>query len=134
MKWLWKNKKDEDNIVIHNKARLVAKEYIQEEGVDFEESFAPIARLKAVRMFLAYVAHKSFTVYKMNVKTAFLNGPLKKEVHIHQSPRGIFINQLKYALEILKKHGMDKCDSIGTPMATTPQLDADLSGTPIDQT
>ncbi|GJV51310.1 retrovirus-related pol polyprotein from transposon TNT 1-94 [Tanacetum coccineum] len=53
-------------------------------------------------------------------------------LHIHQSPRGIFINQSKYALEILKKHGMDKCDSIGTPMATSPKLDVDLSGTPID--
>ncbi|GKF51937.1 copia protein [Tanacetum coccineum] len=55
-------------------------------------------------------------------------------LQIHQSPRGIFINHAKYALEILKKHGMDKCDSIGTPMATKAKLDADLSGTPIDQT
>ncbi|GKC40020.1 hypothetical protein Tco_1052404 [Tanacetum coccineum] len=55
-------------------------------------------------------------------------------LQIHQSPRGIFINQSRYALEILKKHGMDKCDIIGTPMATKPKLDADLSGTPIDQT
>ncbi|GKC61838.1 hypothetical protein Tco_1089436 [Tanacetum coccineum] len=55
-------------------------------------------------------------------------------LQIHQSPQRIFINQVKYALEILKKHGMDKCDSIGTPMATKPKLDADLSGTPVDQT
>ncbi|GKE55070.1 retrovirus-related pol polyprotein from transposon TNT 1-94 [Tanacetum coccineum] len=55
-------------------------------------------------------------------------------LQIHQSPRGIFINQAKYALEILKKHGMDKCDSIGTPLATKPKLDADLSGKPVDQT
>ncbi|GJZ96989.1 retrovirus-related pol polyprotein from transposon TNT 1-94 [Tanacetum coccineum] len=55
-------------------------------------------------------------------------------LQIHQSPRGIFINQAKYTLEILKKHEMDKCDSIGNPMATKPKLDADLSGTPIDQT
>ncbi|GJW83981.1 retrovirus-related pol polyprotein from transposon TNT 1-94, partial [Tanacetum coccineum] len=128
-KWLWKNKKDEDNTIIRNKAQLVAKGYRQEED-----------------------GHK----------TAFLNGHLKEEVyvsqpdgfidpdhpervyhlrkalyglkHIHQSPRSIFINQSKYALDILKKHGMGKCDSIGTPMATQPKMGANLSGTPVDQT
>nr|GFB04247.1 retrovirus-related Pol polyprotein from transposon TNT 1-94 [Tanacetum cinerariifolium] len=213
------------------------------EGVDFEESFAPISRLEAVRLFITYAAHKSFTVYQMDVKTAFLYGPLKEEVYvnqpdgfvdpyhlekvyrlkkasyglkqaprawydelsnflvskgfskgsndptlfitkhgedilfvqiyvddiivgstnpklskqfeklmhskfemsmmgelkfflgiqIHQSPRGIFINQAKYAQEIFIKHGMTSCDSIGTPM-TTKHLDADLSGTLVDQT
>nr|GEV15685.1 hypothetical protein [Tanacetum cinerariifolium] len=213
------------------------------EGFDFEESFAPVARLEAVRLFIAYAAHKSFTVYHMDVKTAFLYGPLKEEVYvnqpdgfvdpyhpdkvyrlkkalyglkqaprawydelsnflvskgfskgyidpnlfitkhrgdillvqiyvddiifsftnpklskqfgklmhskfemsmtgelklflriqIHQSPRGIFINQAKYAQEILIKHGMTSCDSIGTPMAIK-HLDADLSETPVDQT
>nr|GFC18438.1 integrase, catalytic region, zinc finger, CCHC-type, peptidase aspartic, catalytic [Tanacetum cinerariifolium] len=63
LKWLWKNKKDEDQIVIRNKARLVAKGYAQEEGIDFEESFAPVARLEAVWIFVAYVAHKSFLIY-----------------------------------------------------------------------
>ncbi|GJT15720.1 retrovirus-related pol polyprotein from transposon TNT 1-94 [Tanacetum coccineum] len=241
LKWLWKNKRDEENTVIRNKSRLVAKGYAQKEGIDFEESFAPVAQLEAVRLFIAYVAHKSFTVYQMDVKTVFLYDPLKEEVYvnqpdgfvdpyhsdkvyhlkkalyglkqaprvwsdelsnflvsegfskgsinptlfitkhgediflvqiyvddiifgstnpklskrfgklmhnkfdimmeelkfflgiqIHQSPRGIFINQAKYALEILKKHGMTSCDSIGTPMATK-HLDADLSGTPVDQ-
>ncbi|GJX65696.1 retrovirus-related pol polyprotein from transposon TNT 1-94 [Tanacetum coccineum] len=74
LKWLWKNKKDEDQTVIRNKARLVAKGYAQEEGIDFEESFAPVARLEAVRIFVAYAAHKSFPIYQMDVKTAFLNG------------------------------------------------------------
>ncbi|GJT44169.1 retrovirus-related pol polyprotein from transposon TNT 1-94 [Tanacetum coccineum] len=60
LKWLWKKQKDEDQTVIRNKARLVAKGYAQEEGIDFEESFAPVARLEAVRIFVAYVAHKSF--------------------------------------------------------------------------
>ncbi|GJR12648.1 retrovirus-related pol polyprotein from transposon TNT 1-94 [Tanacetum coccineum] len=243
LKWLWKNKRDEENTIIRNKSRLVAKGYAQKEGIDFEESFAPVARLEAVRLFIAYAAHKSFTVYQMDVKTTFLYGPLKEEVYvnqpdgfvdpyhpdkvyrlkkalyglkqaprawydelsnflvsngfskgsidptlfitkhgedillvqiyvddiifgstnpnlskrfgklmhskfdmsmmgelkfflgiqIHQSPRGIFINQAKYAQEILKKHGMTSCDSIGTPMATK-HLDADLSGTPVDQT
>ncbi|GJX20058.1 gag-pol polyprotein [Tanacetum coccineum] len=66
--------------VIHNKARLVAKGYAQEEGIDFEESFAPVARLEAVRIFVAYAAHKSSPIYQMDVKMAFLNGPLKEEV------------------------------------------------------
>ncbi|GJT78217.1 retrovirus-related pol polyprotein from transposon TNT 1-94 [Tanacetum coccineum] len=237
------NKKDEDQTVIRNKARLVAKGYAQEEGIDFEESFAPVARLEAVRIFVAYAAHKSFPIYQMDVKMAFLNGPLKEEVYvaqpegfvdpdhpekvyllrkalyglkqaprawydelsnflmskgftkgtidptlfkikygedillvqiyvddiifgstnpkyskrfeklmhsrfemslmgemkfflglqIHQSPKGIFINQAKYALEILKKHNMDNCHSIGTPLATKPKLDVDLSGEPVDQ-
>ncbi|GJS73379.1 retrovirus-related pol polyprotein from transposon TNT 1-94 [Tanacetum coccineum] len=133
-----------------------SKGYAQEEGTDFEESFAPVTRLEAVRIFVAYVAHKSFPIYQMDVKMEFLNGPLKEEqaprawydelsnflmskgftkgLQIHQSPRGIFINQAKYALDILKKHGMEKCDSIGTPMVTKPKLDADLSGKLIDQT
>ncbi|GKA56110.1 retrovirus-related pol polyprotein from transposon TNT 1-94 [Tanacetum coccineum] len=79
LKWLWKNKKDENQTVIRNKARLVAKGYAREEGIDFEESFAPVARLEAVRIFVAYAAHKSFPIYQMDVKTAFLNGPLKEE-------------------------------------------------------
>nr|GEW18921.1 putative ribonuclease H-like domain-containing protein [Tanacetum cinerariifolium] len=72
LKWLCKNKRDKENTVIRNKSRLVAKGYAQKEGVDFEESFAPVARLKAVRLFIVYAAHKSFTIYQMDVKTAFL--------------------------------------------------------------
>ncbi|GKA32324.1 retrovirus-related pol polyprotein from transposon TNT 1-94 [Tanacetum coccineum] len=87
LKWLWKNKKDEDQTVIRNKARLVAKGYAQEEGIDFEESFAPVARLEAVRIFVAHAAHKSFPIYQMDVKMEFLNGPLKEEVYIAQ-PEG----------------------------------------------
>ncbi|GJT35347.1 retrovirus-related pol polyprotein from transposon TNT 1-94 [Tanacetum coccineum] len=115
---------------LHQFDRL-AKGYAQKEGIDFEESFAPVARLEAVQLFVAYAAHKSFPVYQMDVKIAFLYGPLNEE--IHQSPRGIFINQAKYVHEILIKHGMTSCDSTGTPMATK-HLDADLSGTSIDQT
>ncbi|GKA75189.1 ribonuclease H-like domain-containing protein [Tanacetum coccineum] len=150
---LTKNKCDKENTIIRNKARLVAKGYNEQEGIDFEESFAPVARLEVVQLFVAYAAHKSFPVYQMDIKTSLLNGPLKEEVKIqghgtmnsptswypedsqkiHQSPRGIFINQAKYAQEILKKHGITSCDSVGTPMATKP-LDTDLSGTPVDQT
>ncbi|GJZ11771.1 retrovirus-related pol polyprotein from transposon TNT 1-94 [Tanacetum coccineum] len=84
LKWLWKNKKDEDQTIIRNKARLVAKEYAQEEGIDFEESFALVARLEAIRIFIAYDAHKSFPIYQMDVKMTFLNGPLKEEVYVAQ--------------------------------------------------
>nr|GEZ57052.1 hypothetical protein [Tanacetum cinerariifolium] len=80
MKWLWKNKRDEENTVTRNKSRLVAKGYVQKEGVDFEESFTPVAQLEAVWLFIAYASHKSFTVYQMNVKTTFLYGHLKEEV------------------------------------------------------
>nr|GEW57396.1 retrovirus-related Pol polyprotein from transposon TNT 1-94 [Tanacetum cinerariifolium] len=124
LKWLWKNKKVEDQTVIRNKARLVAKGYAQEEGIDFKESFAHVARLEAVRIFIAYAAHKSFPIYQMDMKTEFLNGPLKEEVYV----------AAKYTLEILHKHGMDKGQSIGTPMATKPKLDADLNGNSVDQT
>ncbi|GKC76800.1 retrovirus-related pol polyprotein from transposon TNT 1-94 [Tanacetum coccineum] len=137
LKWLWKKKKDEDKTVIRNKARLVAKGYAQEEGIDFEESFSLAARLKAVWIFVAYATHKSFPIYQMDMKMAFLNGPLKEEVYVAQPDRFVDPNHPekdKYALEILKKHGMDKCDIVGTPMATKPKRDADLSRKLVDQT
>ncbi|GKB54989.1 retrovirus-related pol polyprotein from transposon TNT 1-94 [Tanacetum coccineum] len=204
------NKCDAENIVVRNKTRLMAKGYRQEEGIDFEESFALVARLEAVRMFIAYAAHKNITIFQIDVKMAFLNGPLKEKVYVsqpegfidlefpdhvyrlkkalyslkqaprawydklssfliqhgftkdfskrfanlmknnfemsmmgelkfflglqvHQSPRGIFISQSQYAIELLKKHGLDECVSMSTPMATE-RLDADLQGTPTDQT
>ncbi|GKE23720.1 retrovirus-related pol polyprotein from transposon TNT 1-94 [Tanacetum coccineum] len=90
IKCLWKNKSDASNIVIRNKSRLVAKGYKQEEGIDFEESFAYVARLEAVRMFVAFTAHKNITIFQMDVKTTFLNGSLKEEVYVSQ-PDG-FVN------------------------------------------
>ncbi|GJX83673.1 retrovirus-related pol polyprotein from transposon TNT 1-94 [Tanacetum coccineum] len=123
VKWNWKNETVAENTVIQNKSRLVAKGYGQGEGIDFEVSFAPVARLEAVRIFMAYAAHKNFPIFQIDVKTTFLNGPLKEEVH--QSPRGIFISQSQYTIDILKKHRMEKCDTVSTPMATT-KLDADL--------
>ncbi|GJW04733.1 ribonuclease H-like domain-containing protein, partial [Tanacetum coccineum] len=122
---------------------------------DEEESFAPVARLEAVRIFVAYAAHKSFPIYQMDVKTAFLNGPLKEEVYVAQ-PDGFVdpdhpekVYRLRKALYGLKQaprawydelskflisKGFTKGQSIGTPMATKPKLDADLSGEPVDQT
>nr|GEX18132.1 hypothetical protein [Tanacetum cinerariifolium] len=109
LKWLFKNKHDEENTVIRNKTRLVVRGYRQEEGIDFEESFAPVARMEAIRIFLAYAAHTGFTVYQMDVKTAFLHGSLKEDVYVCQ-PEG-FINvdypshvyKLKKALYGLKQ-------------------------------
>nr|GEW40163.1 integrase, catalytic region, zinc finger, CCHC-type, peptidase aspartic, catalytic [Tanacetum cinerariifolium] len=84
LKWLFKNKYDEEQTVIRNKSRLVVRGYRQEEGIDFKESFAPVARMEAIRIFLAYVAYKSFTVFQMDVKTTFLHGSLKEDVYVCQ--------------------------------------------------
>ncbi|GJV83053.1 retrovirus-related pol polyprotein from transposon TNT 1-94 [Tanacetum coccineum] len=171
----------------------------QEEGIDFEESFAPVARLEAIRIFLAFAAHMNMVIYQMDVKTAFLNGNLREEVYvsqpdgfvdpdkpnhrigrpnsgtnlcrwiiifaastpdcviicakimcskfkmsmmgkisfflglqISQSPRGIFINQSKYALESLKKYGYESCDPVDTPMVEKSKLDEDKEGKAVD--
>ncbi|KAJ9538141.1 hypothetical protein OSB04_030874 [Centaurea solstitialis] len=93
LKWIFKNKKDEDGIVTRNKARLVAKGFKQQAGIDYDETFAPVAIIEAIRIFLAYAAHKNFTVYQMDVKTAFLNGELKEEVYVSQ-PKG-FVDRTK---------------------------------------
>nr|GEV90982.1 retrovirus-related Pol polyprotein from transposon TNT 1-94 [Tanacetum cinerariifolium] len=84
LKWLFKNKHDKEQTIIRNKSRLVVRGYRQEEGIDFEESFAPVARMEAIRIFLAYAAHKSFTVFQMDVKTVFLHGSLKEDVYVCQ--------------------------------------------------
>ncbi|GJS21960.1 retrovirus-related pol polyprotein from transposon TNT 1-94 [Tanacetum coccineum] len=198
LKWIYKVKLDELGGILKNKARLVARGYRQEEGIDFEESFAPVARLEAIRIFLAFAAHKNMVVYQMDVKTAFLNGNLREEVYvsqpdgfvdpdnpnhvyklkkalyglkqaprawydmlssflisqdfskgsvdptlfirkegkelllIFQNPRGIFINQSKYALESLKKYGFDSCDPVDTPMVEKSKLDEDKEGKAVD--
>ncbi|GJU11677.1 retrovirus-related pol polyprotein from transposon TNT 1-94 [Tanacetum coccineum] len=138
---------------------------------NIEEVLRPVARLEAIRIFIANAASKNMTVYQMDVKTAFLNGELKEEVYVHQpegfvdperpphslssknkatlrvetgssrnglqisqNPRGIFINQAKYANEILKKFDLHKSDPVDTPMVERTKLDEDLSGIPVDQT
>nr|GEZ41647.1 retrovirus-related Pol polyprotein from transposon TNT 1-94 [Tanacetum cinerariifolium] len=80
------NKKDESSLVTQNKARLVAVGYSQQEGIDYDEMFAHVAQIEAIRLFLAYAAHKDFTVFQMDVKTTFLNGILKEEVYVAQPP------------------------------------------------
>nr|GEY33902.1 hypothetical protein [Tanacetum cinerariifolium] len=110
-------KLDELGGILKNKVRLVARGYRQEEGIDFEESFAPVARLEAIRIFLTYATHKNMVVYQMDVKIVFLNGNLREEV---------------YALESLKKYGFESCDPVDTPMVEKSKLDEDKEGKAID--
>nr|GEU48174.1 hypothetical protein [Tanacetum cinerariifolium] len=212
LKWIYNVKLDELGGILKNKARLVACGYRQEEGIKFEESFALVARLEAIRIFLVYAAHKNMVVCQMDVKIAFLNGILREEVYvsqpdgfvdqdnpnhvyklkkalyglkqaphawydmlssflisqdfskgsvdptlfirrngndllqmpmmgkisfflglqISQSPRGIFINQSKYALESLKKYVFEYCDTVDTPMVEKSKLDEDKEGKAVD--
>nr|GEX05993.1 hypothetical protein [Tanacetum cinerariifolium] len=127
---------------LENEARVVARGYCQRERIDFEESFAPVVRLEAIRIFLAYAAHKNMVVYQMDLKTVFLNGNLREEVYVSQpdgfvdpdKPNhvGIFINQSKYALESLKKYGFESCDPVDTPMVDKSKLDEDKEGKAVD--
>nr|GFB49757.1 hypothetical protein [Tanacetum cinerariifolium] len=101
-KWIFKNNKDESSLVIRNKARLVAVGCSQQEGIDYDETFALVARIEAIHLFLAYAAHKDFTVYQMDVKTAFLKGILKEEVYVGQPP-GFVSKQYPYHVYALDK-------------------------------
>jgi hypothetical protein len=83
-KWVFRNKQDEHGVVTRNKTRLVAKGYAQVAGLDFEENFALVARLESIHILLAYAAHHSFKLFQMDVKSAFLNGPIKEEVYVEQ--------------------------------------------------
>nr|GFA74404.1 hypothetical protein [Tanacetum cinerariifolium] len=161
LKWIYKVKLDELGGILKNKACLVAHGYRQEEGIDFEESFASVARLEAIRIFLAYATHKNMVVYQMDVKTTFLNGNLREKVYVSQPDgfvdqdnpnhvyklkkalyelkqalracsRGTFINQSKYALESLNKYGFESCDPVDTPMVEKSKLDEDKEGKAVD--
>nr|GFA50807.1 retrovirus-related Pol polyprotein from transposon TNT 1-94 [Tanacetum cinerariifolium] len=94
LKWIFKNKNEEENMIIRNKSRLVVRGYRQEEGVDFEESFAPVARMEAIRIFLAYATHKSFTVFQMDVKTAFLHCTIDLTLFIRRFDNDILVVQV----------------------------------------
>ncbi|GJZ58289.1 retrovirus-related pol polyprotein from transposon TNT 1-94, partial [Tanacetum coccineum] len=159
LKWIYKVKLDEMGRIFKNKAYLVARGYRQEEGIDFEESFALVARLDAIRIFLAYDAHMNLIVYQMDVKTEFLNGILSEEVYVSQ-PDGIVesdnrnhVTSLKepwsyivirgqgkdillsnIALESLKKYGMESSDPVDTPMVEKSKLDEDTQGKTVDPT
>ncbi|GJY21459.1 retrovirus-related pol polyprotein from transposon TNT 1-94, partial [Tanacetum coccineum] len=157
LKWIYKVKLDELGGILKNKARLVARGYRQEEGIDFEESFAPVARLEAIRIFLAFAAHMNMVVYQMDVKTTFLNGNLRGEVYVSQpdgfvdpdkpnhvcklkkalyglkqAPRAWEGKELLLALESLKKDDFDSCDPVDTPMVEKSKLDEDKEGKAVD--
>jgi hypothetical protein len=99
-KWVFQNKQDEHSVVTRNKARLVAQGFTQVEGLDFEETSAPVARLEAIRMLLAFVVHHEFNLYEMDVKSAFLNGPLSELVYVEQPPS----EDLKHPHHVYKLH------------------------------
>ncbi|GJV00162.1 ribonuclease H-like domain, reverse transcriptase, RNA-dependent DNA polymerase [Tanacetum coccineum] len=145
-KWVFRNKKDERGILIKNKARLVAQGYTQEEGIDYDEVFAPIARIKAIRLFLAYALFKDFVVYQMDVNSAFLYGKIEEEVYVCQPPGfedpdfpdrqkedGIFISQDKYVNEILNKFGFSDVKTASTPMETHKTLLKDEKEEDVDE-
>ncbi|GJZ77184.1 retrovirus-related pol polyprotein from transposon TNT 1-94 [Tanacetum coccineum] len=102
LKWIYKVKLDELGGILKNKARLVAHGYRQKEGIDFEESFAPVTRLEAIRIFLAFAAHMNMVVYQMDVKTAFLNGNLWEEVYVSQSDGFVDPDKPNYVYKLKK--------------------------------
>jgi hypothetical protein len=85
-KWVFRNKENENGIVVKNKSRLVAQGYTQVEGLDFDETFAPVARLESIRILLAYACSRDIKLYQMDVKSAFLNGKISKLVYVEQPP------------------------------------------------
>jgi hypothetical protein len=84
--WVFRNKQDKHRVVIRNKAHLVAKGYSQVKGLDFDETFAPVARLESIHILLSYATHHDLKLYQMDVKSAFLNGSIKEEVYMKQPP------------------------------------------------
>ncbi|GJR94964.1 retrovirus-related pol polyprotein from transposon TNT 1-94 [Tanacetum coccineum] len=134
-----KNKLDEENTVIRNKTRLVMRGYRQEKGIYFEEIFAPVAMMEAIRIFLAYGALKSFIIFQMDVKTAFLHGSLKEDVRFDDDILvvQVYVDDIIFSStnpRILKKYEMETCDPISTPMKIKDKLDLDKNGTLVDAT
>nr|GEZ76449.1 hypothetical protein [Tanacetum cinerariifolium] len=159
LKWIYKVKLDELGGILKNKAWLVARGYRQEERIDFEESFAQVARLEAIRIFFAYVAHKNMVVYQMDVKTAFLNGDLREEVYLSQPDRFVdqdnpnHVDKLKKALYGLNQapriwnindlllvqifvddiiFAASTPELLDTPMVEKSKLDEDKEGKAVD--
>ncbi|KAK6138999.1 hypothetical protein DH2020_027258 [Rehmannia glutinosa] len=125
-KWVFRNKMNEEGSVVRNKARLVAKGYCQEEGIDFDETFAPVARLESIRMFLSYAG--KFEMSMMGELTFFLG------LQVKQLKDGTFISQTKYTRDLMKKFGMEEKSSVKIPMNTSVKMDMDADGKPVDQT
>nr|GFA42620.1 retrovirus-related Pol polyprotein from transposon TNT 1-94 [Tanacetum cinerariifolium] len=119
LKWIYKVKLDELGGILKNKARLVARGYRQEEGIVFEESFAPVARHEAIRIFLAYAAHKNIVVYQMDVKTAFLNGNLREDIYVSQPDGFVDLKNPNHAQWILNYSSGRTATTYFWTMATT---------------
>nr|GEV50663.1 integrase, catalytic region, zinc finger, CCHC-type, peptidase aspartic, catalytic [Tanacetum cinerariifolium] len=139
LKWIYKVKPDEFGGVLKNKTRLVVQGFRQEESIDFEEFFAPVARIEAIHIFVANVAHKNMMIFQIDVKTTFLNSELKVDVYVSQlegfvdqdNPSHVY--KLKKALHGLKQPPR-ACDSVDTPLVEKSKLDEDLQGKPTDAT
>ncbi|GJZ06206.1 retrovirus-related pol polyprotein from transposon TNT 1-94 [Tanacetum coccineum] len=101
-KWVFKNKLDENGVVSRNKARLVAQGYNQQEGIDFDETYAPVARLESIRILLAYACAHDFKLFQMDVKSAFLNGFINEEVYVAQPPRFIDFKKPNHVFKLKK--------------------------------
>ncbi|GJS87923.1 putative ribonuclease H-like domain-containing protein [Tanacetum coccineum] len=148
-KWVFRNKKDERGVVVRNKARLVAQGYKQEQGVDYDEVFAPVARIEAIQLFLAFASFMGIIVYQMDVKSAFLYGTIDEEVfqmssmgehsfflglQVKQKIDGIFISQDKYVAEMLTKFDLASVKTAITPMETKVALTKDKEAADVDVT
>ncbi|GJY02429.1 copia protein [Tanacetum coccineum] len=144
-KWVFRNKLDENNIVSRNKARLVAQGYNQQEGIDYDETYAPVARLKSIRILLAYACALDFKLFQMDVKSAFLNGFINEEVYMAQ-PLGFIdfekpdhVYKLKKALYGLKQapKALDELEygipSDGPYQTNLPSIEDIISSIRIDQ-
>ncbi|XP_021751193.1 uncharacterized protein LOC110716851 [Chenopodium quinoa] len=157
LKWVFRNKLDEHGIIVRNKTSLVVQGFNQQEGIDYEETFAPVARLEAIRQLISFAAYMGFRLYQMDVKCAFLNGYLDEEyfanlmsgefemsmmgelnfflgLQIKKTEEGIMIHQQKYIKELIKKYKMENAKTNKTPMGIGTRLDEDPTGTCIDQT
>ncbi|XP_073153957.1 uncharacterized protein [Henckelia pumila] len=131
-RWVFRNKLNEEGTVVRNKARLVAHGYRQEEGIDYDETYAPVARLEAIRIFLAYASFKNFKEkFEMSMmgELNFFIG-----LQVRQMDSGTFISQTKYTKELIKKFGMENCTVTTTPMGASIKLDKDKEGISVDAT
>ncbi|GJZ65330.1 retrovirus-related pol polyprotein from transposon TNT 1-94 [Tanacetum coccineum] len=135
LKWIYKVKLDELGGILKNKARLVARGYRQEEGIDFEESFAPVARLEAIRIFLAFAAHMNMVVYQMDVKTAFLNGNLREEVYVSQSDGFVDKDNPNHVYKLKKAlYGLKQAPRVWYDMLSSFLISQDFSKGSVDPT
>nr|GEU49379.1 hypothetical protein [Tanacetum cinerariifolium] len=135
LKWIYKVNLDELGGIIKNKAQLVARDYRQEEGIDFEESFAPVVRLEAIRIFLAFAAHMNMVVYQMDVKTAFLNGNLREEIYVSQSDVFVDLDNPNHVYKLKKAlYGLKQAPRAWYAMLSSFLISQDFSKGLVDPT